>query len=171
MQTTTIATIIIVILALPILIGMMLGAISTMGYLLGKVPSFINKQIFPRVCYCFLPVYLFIITFIFYLPACILSLIFNPMKKVSEAIGRMYKLSELVITHEWKEANNLPRNAICTYWEDAHGITAKQYIKMITKNNDDDEEGKAKLQSAMNAFHITGVAYIALIIISAYFTF
>lgn len=169
----TIATIVTIVLALPVIIGIVFGTISTLGYMLGKIPSFINKQIFPRVCYCFLPVYLFIITFIFYLPACMLSLIFNPMKKVSEAIGRMYKFSELIITHEWKEANNLPRNAICTYWEDAHGITAKQYIKMITKNNsgDEEEEGKAKLQSAINAFHITGVAYIALIIISAYFTF
>ena len=158
MQTTTIATIITVILALPILIGMMLGTISTMGYLLGKVPSFINNQVFPRVCYCFLPVYLFITTFIFYLPACILSLIFNPMKKVSEAIGRMYKLSELIITNEWKEANNLPRKAICTYWEDTHGITAKQYIKMLEKN----DEEKSKAQSTMNAFCITGVIYIAL---------
>ena len=163
---TTIATIITTILALPVIIGAVFGTISTISYMLGKLPGFINKQVTPRICYCFLPVYLFMTTILFYIPVCALSLIFKPLEKVAEAIGRMYKFIELTVTYEWKEANNLPRNIICTHWEESWAMTAKQYVRMLEKN----KEQAIKVQPGILAFWITGVIYIAMIFTAAYFT-
>lgn len=158
-QIKTIATIIFM---LPAILGLICAAVSTISWLTGKLFGFMDNQVIPRFAYCFMPFYLFVMMFTVYIPLSILSLIFNPLKSAVEAVGRMFGHVEMIVTKEWKKANQLPSDKICTHWEDVHGESTKNYFKRLRENKDMMKNAEASIYAFWLINLIYGISFIVL---------